>query len=145
MGWGLMLLILLLSSCTKRQAVQRRAPSARPSQVAVYEVTGYCACRKCCGWHRNILGRPVYSSGPSKGKPKAVGVTASGTRAGYGTVAAPKSVPFGTLIDIPGYGVGRVEDRGGSIKSKRLDVFFESHDEALHWGRQRLRVAIWRP
>jgi 3D (Asp-Asp-Asp) domain-containing protein len=37
-----------------------------------------------------------------------------------------------------------VEDRGGAIKGKRLDLFFDSHKEALEWGRQQLDVKVWR-
>jgi 3D (Asp-Asp-Asp) domain-containing protein len=87
----------------------------------------------------------VFSSGPNKGKPKEVGVTASGAEARRGTVAADTSVlPMGTILYIPGYGWGRVEDRGGAIKGKRLDLFFDSHKEALEWGRQQLDVKVWR-
>jgi 3D (Asp-Asp-Asp) domain-containing protein len=74
-----------------------------------------------------------------------VGITASGTRARPGTVAADtRYLPFGTLLHIPGYGWGRVEDRGGDIKGARLDLFFNSHQEALEWGRQTLPVKAWR-
>ena len=108
------------------------------------ETTGYCDCGKCCGWERNWWFRPVYSYGPNKGKPKKVGICADGTEAVYGTVAADTDYyPFGTLFYIPGYGYGRVHDRGGAIKGpRRLDLFFESHEEALEWGRKRLPVRI---
>ena len=61
-----------------------------------------------------------------------------------GTVAADtKHHPFGTRFYIPGYGYGRVEDRGGAIKGKhRLDVFYKSHDDALQWGRRKVRVRV---
>jgi len=42
--------------------------------------------------------------------------------------------PFGTRLRIPGYGVATVEDRGGAIKGQRLDVLFQTHEEALAWG-----------
>jgi 3D (Asp-Asp-Asp) domain-containing protein len=88
----------------------------------------------------------VIASGPNKGKPKAVGITASGTRAQRGTVAADTRLyPFGTIVRVPGYGWGRVEDRGGDIKGQKLDLFFDSHGEALEWGRQRLPVEVWLP
>ena len=61
-----------------------------------------------------------------------------------GTVAADtRHYPFGTVIDIPGYGVGVVEDRGGAIKGPaRLDVFYRSRSRALRWGRQEVEVRI---
>ncbi|MFA6632074.1 MAG: 3D domain-containing protein [Kiritimatiellia bacterium] len=93
------------------------------------------------------MGAPVISSGPNKGKPKEVGITASGTRARRGTLAADTAVlPFGTIVEVPGYGFGRVEDRGGAIKGNRLDLWFPSHGEAQQWGRQKgLRVRVWKP
>jgi 3D (Asp-Asp-Asp) domain-containing protein len=117
-------LLLLMGACAHRPhfALPRRAPDR---------------------WR---LGQPVIASGPNKGKPKAVGITASGTRAQRGTVAADTRLyPFGTIVRVPGYGWGRVEDRGGDIKGQKLDLFFDSHGEALEWGRQRLPVEVWLP
>ena len=107
-------------------------------------VTGYCPCKKCCGWKRNWFGRPVYAYGKSKGKPKKVGICADGTTAIKGTIAADtKYYPFGTKMFIPGYGRGIVHDTGGDIKgSSRIDVFFRSHTQALAWGRQRKTVIV---
>ncbi len=88
--------------------------------------------------------RPVYSSGRLKGKRKQVGVTASGSNARKGTIAADTSrFPFGTIMYIEGYGYGRVEDRGGAIKGAHVDLFFRTHRQALEWGRQKKRVKVW--
>ncbi len=108
-------------------------------------VTGYCPCGECCGWHRNWLLRPVYSSGPLRGRRKQVGMTASGRQAGRGTVAADPSLPFGVVVYVPNYGYGRVEDRGSAIRGARLDVFFSSHRAAIDWGRKTLDVTVWAP
>lgn len=64
-----------------------------------------------------------------------------------GTIAADtRYYPFGTRMYVPGYGWGRVEDRGGAIKGRdRIDLYFDSHEEALHWGRRKLRVQIKYP
>lgn len=106
--------------------------------------TGYCPCRECCGWERNWLGRPVYASGPLKGQRKVLGMTASGTKARRGTLAADTlRYPFGTIMRIDGYGYGRVEDRGGAIKGDHIDLFFKSHADALEWGRRYKRARIW--
>jgi 3D (Asp-Asp-Asp) domain-containing protein len=60
-----------------------------------------------------------------------------------GTVAAdPKVFPVGTVLDIPGYGTGRVEDTGGAIKGKHIDVWFPSHKEAKKWGVKKLKVRV---
>jgi len=121
-----------------------------PKEVKPFErtlrVTGYCKCGECCGWHRTWYGRPVYSSGPNKGRRKIVGQTASGTKARPGTIAADTSLyPFGTVMYVPGYGYGRVEDRGGGIKGHHIDLFFRTHSRARRWGSRKLRVKIWMP
>jgi hypothetical protein len=64
-----------------------------------------------------------------------------------GTIAADtRYYPFGTKMYVPGYGWGRVEDRGGGIKGpNRIDLFFDSHEDALYWGRRKLPVQIEYP
>jgi len=112
------------------------------------EVTAYCKCGKCCGWHRDWVkfGKPVYSYGLHKGESKTVGVTASGIRVHKGTIAADTSYyPFGTVMYVPGYGWGRVEDTGGAIQGPgRIDLYFGSHRKALNWGRRHRPVTVWR-
>ncbi len=110
------------------------------------EVTGYCNCGECCSWHRTWLGQPVFSSGSQQGKPKPIGVTASGMRARTGTIAADiRRYPLGTVMYVPGYGYGRVEDTGSKIVGDRLDLWFSSHRRALDWGRRKLVVKVWLP
>jgi 3D (Asp-Asp-Asp) domain-containing protein len=114
-----------------------------PKDPSLVLVTGYCNCGKCCGWKKSWfgLGAPVYDYGPNKGKPKKIGVTASGVVATAGTVAAdPRVFRLGTKLDIPGYGTGRVEDVGGAIKGRHIDLWFPSHAEALRWGARWLKV-----
>lgn len=89
------------------------------------------------------------STGKSPGHP-AYGITSSGRTAGWGTVAAPKEFPYGLEVDIPGYGKGVIQDRGGAIKwhpEKQkyiLDIWMEDVQEARRWGRRNLRVKISR-
>ena len=86
-------------------------------RAEIVRVTAYCPCEKCCGkW--------------------ADGITASGHKIKPGDkfCAAPRNIPFGTMLDIPEYGVVPVLDRGGAIVEGRLDVFFPTHQEALNWG-----------
>ena len=91
--------------------------------VEEYVITAYCHCTKCCG--------------------KSDGITASGVKAREGiTVAMNKSIPFGTKIYIDGVGERIVQDRGGAIKGNRIDLYFDSHQEALNFGRQTKEVMI---
>lgn len=61
-----------------------------------------------------------------------------------GTVAADTDYyPFGTRLYVPGYGHGVVEDRGGAIRGpRRLDLYFDSHQDARRWGRREVEVEI---
>lgn len=116
------------------------------ARVHRLEVTGYCHCQHCSGWKRNWFGRPVYASGSLKGQRKAVGITASGAHVRPGTIAADtRKYPFGTIMYVPGYGYGMVEDRGGAIKGHKIDLYFRTHQKALEWGRQHKQVKVWLP
>ncbi|HBO87663.1 MAG: 3D domain-containing protein [Pontiellaceae bacterium] len=140
----LFLTLLFISGCatTRRYAV----PIDQSPERMTLTLTGYCECGICCGWKRNWRFQPVYAYGPNKGKPKEVGITSSGTRAVRGTIAADTRLfPYGTIIQVPGYGWGRVEDIGGAIKGHHIDLFFDSHQEAIEWGRQKKQVLIWKP
>ena len=97
-------------------------------QTVKMRVTAYCPCPKCCGSSSD-------------------GVTASGHEISEGDrfVAADKTYPFGTEMNIPGYKNAqavKVLDRGGAIQGNKLDVFFNSHQEALEWGVKELDVKI---
>jgi 3D (Asp-Asp-Asp) domain-containing protein len=75
--------------------------------------------------------------------------TATGTKPGPGTLAAdPERLPYGTQIYIPGYGLGTVEDTGGALRNDkeniRIDIFVDTYEEAIEWGRQELVVEIRR-
>lgn len=69
--------------------------------------------------------------------------TATGTWPKRGTLAVdPRVIPFGTRIYIPGYGVGVAEDTGGAVKGNVIDLFFETREEAIQWGRRNVTVYI---
>ncbi len=88
----------------------------------------------------------MYSYGPQKGQRKEVGITASGARVRPGTIAADTRLfPFGTIMYVPGYGYGIVEDRGGAIRGHKIDLYFRTHQQALEWGRQHKQVRVWLP
>ncbi len=145
--FGTMLLCILLLFMMSGCATGVRPPRWTRAVDRVMDTTGYCKCGKCCNWKRNWRGKRVVASGPNKGKAKKVGYTASGVKAkAHRTIAADTSVyPFGTVMYVPGWGCGRVEDRGGSIKGSRIDLFFGSHKKAVRWGRRKVKVRVWLP
>jgi 3D (Asp-Asp-Asp) domain-containing protein len=141
---GVALIIALVAQGCATKIAPPRGVSA---SVRTMEITGYCKCGECCGWRRNWRFKAVIASGASKGQRKQVGVTASGTKARLGTIAADTAhYPFGTVMHIPGYGYGRVEDRGSAIKGPhRIDLYFKDHKDAVKWGRRSDEVTVWLP
>ena len=67
-------------------------------------------------------------------------------KATEGTIAADTSqYPLGTRMRVPGWGWGRVEDRGGAIQGAyRVDLYYDTHWEALRWGRRRIAATVHR-
>ncbi|WP_317854918.1 G5 and 3D domain-containing protein [Chakrabartyella piscis] len=71
------------------------------------------------------------------------GITSTGTVATKGVLAVdPSVIPYGTRVYIPGYGVAVAEDTGGAIQGNRLDVCYDTKDEAFSWGVRNLTVYI---
>lgn len=69
--------------------------------------------------------------------------TASGIMPKVGVVAADTSIiPMKTRLYIEGYGHATVLDRGSAIKGNRIDLFFNTKEEALKWGRRWVKVYV---
>lgn len=80
-----------------------------------FTITYYCACEICCN--------------------KADGITATGTPVIEGQTIAvdPSVIPYGTKVIIGGH-IFTAEDCGGAIKKNHIDVYVNSHEEALALG-----------
>ena len=110
------------ASDTTRSATADSSNSVS-SSGQIFKVTAYCSCSKCCGSWAN-------------------GITASGRTAQAGrTIATDSRFAFGTKLKINGH-IYTVEDRGGAIKGNKIDVFMNSHAEALAWGVKYLPVEV---
>lgn len=94
-----------------------------PTKTMTVVATAYCPCVKCCG--------------------KNDGITASGVKARANhTVAVDKRViPLGTTVLINGHEY-IAEDTGGAIKGNRIDIYFDSHSDALEFGRQTIEIEV---
>lgn len=92
------------------------AVKANGANLGTFKLTFYCPCAKCCG--------------------KSDGITSSGTRAAEGRTIAvdPRVIPMGSKVYIEGYGDFIAEDVGGAIKSKKIDVFVDSHARCYQLG-----------
>lgn len=99
------------------------------AKAETYTITGYAPLDPQAVYGLDYIGDPA--------------VTASGDKPIPGqTVAADKSLPFGTKVWIEGVGVRTVNDRGGAIKRGRLDLCMATRDEAIAFGRQKRKVII---
>lgn len=83
----------------------------------MYRLTAYCPCEVCCG--------------------KSDGITSTGVRATAGRTVSvdPDIIPYGSEVVINGH-TYIAEDCGGAIKGNKIDIFFDTHQEALEFGVQ---------
>jgi 3D (Asp-Asp-Asp) domain-containing protein len=114
-------LVLLVGSL---QQVSRGGQDIRFERALEVTATAYCPCAKCCG-------------------PSNVGKTATGIPAAKGVIAAdPRVIPLGTRVYVDGYGEAIAADVGSAIKGNRIDVCFDTHEEAWSWGVKQTKVYI---
>lgn len=101
-------------------------PEPEAEYLGEFTATAYCPCRRCCG--------------------KSDAITASGERVKEGvTVAADwRVIPKGTKVIIEGMGERTVQDKGGAIKGRRIDIYFNEHQRAKEFGRQKLKIWVLR-
>lgn len=63
--------------------------------------------------------------------------TATGRRPAKGVIAVdPKVIPLGTVVEIKDMGFFVAQDTGGKIKGNRIDIYFETKDQAREFGRK---------
>ncbi len=103
-------------------------------------------------WKDNLFGMTARVTAYAPGDPGAIegmcyegdpNVTANGGRPVPGeTVAAGPGVPFGALVWVEGVGVREVNDRGGRIGDRDLDLVMASRGEAFAWGVQERRALV---
>lgn len=98
-------------------------PEPEYINLGEYKITAYCPCEYCCG--------------------KTDGITSTGVKAKAGRTIAvdPEVIPYGSEVVINGH-TYIAEDCGGAIKGKRLDMFKNTHQEALNYGVQYADVKI---
>lgn len=62
---------------------------------------------------------------------------------GISTVAVdPNVIPLGSKVYVSGYGVAIAADTGGAIKGNIIDVFLNSYEECMNWGRREVTVQL---
>ena len=104
------------------EIIEEDVPEEINKQWVTFELSAYCPCEYCCDTY--------------------TGITASGLNVEVGMCAAPDNIPFDSICAIPELGMElNVQDRGGYIMNTydglvRLDVYCDSHEEALEFGRR---------
>ena len=80
---------------------------------------------------------------------EATAYVATGNRTSIGLVpyegivaVDPRMIPYYTKMYIPGYGMAMAGDTGGDMLHHRIDLFFNSYNRAIQWGRRHVEVYI---
>lgn len=99
-------------------------------EVITFRISAYCACEYCCGEY--ALGRPTDDNG----NPIVYGASGNALVSG---VSCASPLPFGTTIELYGYGTVSVEDRTADWIVDEygyyiLDLYFDDHQTACEWG-----------
>lgn len=95
-------------------------------------ITAYCPCAKCCGnwaYHR----------------PNGVVYTASGAVARTGVTVGvnPNVIPYGAHILIDGHEYIAQDTGNGLANGVHIDIYCNSHKEALQIGLQKKTIVWW--
>lgn len=54
----------------------------------------------------------------------------------------PNVIPLGTKVHVEGYGEAVAGDTGGAIQGNKIDIFMPSQEDAINFGRKRVKVTI---
>ncbi len=80
----------------------------------------------------------AYTNGPGSW-----GITASGSPTFLGMVAVdPKVIPLGTKLYVQDYGIAIAGDTGGAIKGNKIDIFLNTRQECMQFGRRSKKIYI---
>lgn len=104
-------------------------------ELGTFKTTAYCTCVKCCGiWSQEH---------PSRIGTDYVQKTASGTipTAGRTVAVDINLISYGTVLIIDGHEY-IAEDTGSAVKGNVIDIYFDSHEDALEYGVQYKKIYI---
>lgn len=95
------------------------------TNIGQFDLSFYCPCEKCVGKKKIVR-------------------TASGTKpkANYTIAVDTRIIPLGSILYIEGFGYFVAQDTGGAIKGNRIDIFVNSHQQALKLGRKKANVYL---
>jgi len=102
-----------------------------------FRITAYCSCGICCEQYAD--NRPLDENGNEI----VYGAACIELEQGVSIAADTSLFPFGTELIIDGHKY-IVQDRGGAIKGKRIDIYFSDHQAAYDFGVKYKNVYIER-
>lgn len=103
--------------------------------LGTFTLTAYCSCRKCCGQYAE--NRPVDENGNEI----VYGSIGERLTAGVSIAVDPRVIPYWSQVVINGH-TYIAHDTGGSIIGRRIDIYFDDHQEAGAFGTQWAEVFI---
>lgn len=95
------------------------------TNIGQFDLSFYCPCEKCVGKKKIVR-------------------TASGTKpkANYTIAVDTRIIPLGSILYIEEFGYFIAQDTGSAIKGNRIDIFVDSHRQALKLGRKKANVYL---
>ncbi len=117
----------------EQEQEQEPKPKAEPTLTELngyreFIATAYCGCAECNG---------QYSDGET-----AVGATGAALTSRCSIAADFSVLPPFTQVEISGMGIYTVHDCGAAIKGNRIDIYFDNHEDAEAFGRQKVRLRV---
>jgi 3D (Asp-Asp-Asp) domain-containing protein len=100
-----------------------------------FKITAYCSCYICCDEYAQ--NRPIDENGNEI----VVGSIGQVLTPEYSIAVDPSVIPYGTVVYFNGNEY-IAQDCGGAIKENRIDLYFDSHQDALEYGVQYHEVFI---
>ena len=135
-------IIQISTKVTSRSAIRNVGISLDAITTSVQGLTPKVVTLNASAYTASTCGKPVGSSG--------YGITSSGATAkSYYTVAAGSAYPIGTVVYIPYFasspngGWFVVQDRGGAITNGHVDVYMDTYNECISFGRRYLECYIY--
>lgn len=110
-------------TASRSESTVSRAGSTS-GRVLTMVSTAYDGCYQC---NKPYYGYPSYI-----GLPLARGIAA----------VDPKVIPMGSRLYVEGYGNAIAADQGNAIRGNRIDLFFDTHAQALKYGMKTVKVTI---
>jgi uncharacterized protein YabE (DUF348 family) len=135
----------LIMELGEANVLSRGGRNIRYERVMTAEATAYCPGTPGSGCPIDERGAAqctgFYNDGYTFTGVKAK--AGDGTRESPHIIAVdPRLIPLKSLVYLEGYGYARAEDTGSAIKDAAIDLLFDTHREALAFGRKRIRVFI---